>query len=352
MNTLDIQLTDILADGVASQRFPGATLAWQRHYVDAAPAHVAVGRYTYAADAPAMTVETYYDQASLTKIVTATAALRLWCAGEISIDDPIQRFWPQSQAHGVTIRHLLTHTAALDVRLSTLAQAGADVLWSTILATTPTHTPGTQVAYANVNTLLLGEIVAQVSGMPLAEALTTLVLEPAQMRHTRFNPPAAWHAQTAPSESTATRGTIQGIVHDESCAVLGGVAGHAGLFGTATDMVRFGMAWLDTLAGASPWQIRAEIAQQALCNHSPQGQLGCGWGWMLARPQFMGDAVPHMAAHTGFTGPVVAIVPDRRLAWALMSNRTWPERTQPPQHHSVTAQVSSVLYHWADTAGT
>ena len=347
MNTLKRQLTDILAGGVASRRFPGATLAWKRHHVDPAPLHIAVGRHTYDPDAPLMTSETYYDQASLTKIVTATAALRLWCAGDIDIDDPIQRFWPQSQAHGVTIRHLLTHTAALDVRLSTLAQAGADVLWATILATTPTHTPGTQVAYANVNTLLLGEIVALVGGMPLAEALTTLVLEPAQMRQTCFNPPPAWQSQTAPSEHTTDRGVIQGVVHDESCAVLGGVAGHAGLFGTAADMLRFGMAWLDTVAGDSPWQIRADIAQQALHNHSPQGQLGCGWGWMLARPQFMGDAVDDMAAHTGFTGPVVVIVPARRLAWALMSNRTWPERIQPPQHHAVTAQVSSVLYHWA-----
>lgn len=333
-----------LQAGVTDGIFPGATLAWQTDN-DATLHQLAVGRYTYAADAPEVTTDTIYDQASLTKIVTATAAIRLMSERVLHIDDNIQRFLPQSRAQGVTIAHLLTHTSGLDIRLAAVAHHGAAELWRQVYALTPQAPPGTKVAYANVNTLLLGEIVAQVTGWPLAEALRVLVMQPAGMTMTCFNPPADWQAHIPPTEHHATRGVVHGVVHDESCAALGGVAGHAGLFGTAADMVRFGRGWLATLNGDSPWHITAADAQKALCNHSPAGQLGCGWGWMLHRENFMGVAWPAMAAHTGFTGPVVAIVPRLGLAWTLMSNRTWPERRMPPQHHGVTSQVSECLWH-------
>lgn len=337
-------LLALLHDGVADGIFPGATLAWQDRNEDVLHQR-AVGRHTYAPDAPMVTDDTRYDQASLTKIVTATAAIRLISARHMHIDDEVRRFLPQSQAQGVTIAHLLTHTSALDIRLSAVSHHGASELWRQVYALRPHATPGTKVAYANVNTLLLGEIVAHVLSCTLTEALTTLILQPAGMTNTCFNPPPDWHARIPPTEQDAVRGVVHGVVHDESCAALGGVAGHAGLFGTATDMVRFGRGWLDTLAGASPWQITAADARQALMNHSPAGQLGCGWGWMLQRANFMGAAWPEMAAHTGFTGPVVAIVPRLGVAWALMSNRTWPERRTPPPHHGVTAHISEWMWH-------
>jgi CubicO group peptidase (beta-lactamase class C family) len=337
-------LSALLNAGVADSVFPGATMAWQAG--DDAPLHqIAVGRHTYATDAPAVTEGTIYDLASLTKIVTATAAIRLMSAHDIHSDDEVRRFLPRSQAQGVTIAHLLTHTSALDIRLSAVAHHGVDELWRRVYALTPQAQPGTNVAYANVNTLLLGEIVARVTGYSLAEALHALVLHPAGMTMTRFNPPPDWRPHIPPAEQDAIRGVVHGEVHDESCASLGGVAGHAGLFGTAVDMVRFGRGWLDTLAGASPWQIAVTDAQQALRNHSREGQLGCGWGWMLQRRNFMGAAWRDMAAHTGFTGPVVAIMPRLGVAWALMSNRTWPTRSTPPQHHGVTAQISEYLWY-------
>ena len=163
------------------------------------------------------------------------------------------------------------------------------------------------------------------------------------MHETYFNPSLLLLPRIPPSEIDAIRGEVCGTVHDESTAVLGGVAGHAGLFGTAADMLRFGQAWLATLAGHGPWGIDMALAQQALQNQSPAGQLGVGLGWMLARDNFMPATVRDaMAAHTGFTGPVVAIVPTQQLVWALLSNRNWPQRT-PPQHHGVTRLVGEVL---------
>lgn len=333
------RLTTILADGVQQQIFPGAVVA-------AATARqqltVTAGTYRYT-DTQAVTADCIYDLASLTKIVTATATLALCSRGWLALDAAVTQFLPQSNATGVTIRHLLTHTSGLDIRLSTTALAGAPAVWQAVHACAPVCVPGSVVAYANVNTLMLGRVLEVITYQSLAQILTQYVLQPAMMHETYFNPPVALLPRIPPSEVDSGRGEVQGTVHDESTAVLGGVAGHAGLFGTAADMVCFGQAWLATLAGHGPWGIDVALAQQALQNQSPSGQLGVGLGWMLARDNFMPPAViAAMAAHTGFTGPVVAIVPDRQLVWALLSNRTWPQRT-PPRHHAVTRLVGETL---------
>jgi len=333
------RVTAILHDGIEQKIFPGAVLA-------AASPHqqltVAAGTYRYS-DTTAVTAECIYDLASLTKIVTATAALVMCSRGWLSLDAAVTQFLPQSNANGVTIRQLLTHTSGLEIRLSTTALAGASALWQGVLACAPSRAPGSLVAYANVNTLMLGRILEVITYQSLAQVLTQYVLHPAAMHETWFNPAASLLSRIPPSELDPVRGEVWGTVHDESTAVLGGVAGHAGLFGTAGDMLRFGQAWLATLAGQGPWGIDGALAQQALQNQSPAGQLGVGLGWMLARDNFMPATVlDAMAAHTGFTGPVVAIVPGHQLAWALLSNRTWPQRT-PPHHHVVTRLVGEVL---------
>lgn len=335
------RILQIIDTGIAQHIFPGAVVAVATAH---ATATVARGHFGYDADSPLVRADTCYDLASLTKIVTATAVLRLCAQGVLALDTPVRSFLPQSQAHDVTISHLLTHTSGLDVRLSTAAQAGADALWQAVLTCAPTHAPGSRVAYANVNTLILGRILEQVCYQPLSSVLTQQVLAPAGMTRTRFTPAPADHATIPPTEQTAERGVVQGVVHDESTAALGGLAGHAGLFGDAADLMRFGRAWLATLHGQGPWGIHADMARDAVRNHSPHGQLGCGLGWMLVRDNFMAPAVLHdTAAHTGFTGPVIAIVPRLDQTWVILSNRTWPQRTVPPQHHGVTKQISALL---------
>jgi serine-type D-Ala-D-Ala carboxypeptidase len=333
------RVTAILRDGVQQQIFPGAVLtaATPRQQLT-----VTAGTYRYT-DTQSVTADCIYDLASLTKIVTTTAALAMCSQGWLSLDATVTQFLPQSNAKGVTIRHLLTHTSGLDIRLSTTAQAGAPALWQAVHACEPICAPGSVVAYANVNTLILGRVLEVITYQSLAQILMQYVLHPAAMHQTWFNPETSLWPRIPPSEVDSVRGEVHGIVHDESTAVLGGVAGHAGLFGTADDMLRFGQGWLATLAGDGPWGIDVALAQQALQNQSPSGQLGVGLGWMLARNNFMPPAViTAMAAHTGFTGPVVAIVPTQQLVWALLSNRTWPQRT-PPRHHTVTRLVGEAL---------
>lgn len=320
---------------------PGAVIGWG---IDMKPPTiVARGRHTYETSAPDVSTSTIYDLASITKIVTATAALALVSRGEMSLASQIQRFLPENHARDVSLMHLLTHTSGIRIRLSAHAQAGADGLWQAVHATCPSNHPGSVVEYANVNTLLLGAVIERVTNMSLDRALDELVLMPAQMTNTCFNPPPVWHDCVPPTEVDEVRGVVCGIVHDESCAALGGVAGHAGLFGTVADMLRFGYAWLATLDGAGPWQIDRTLAQQAVTCQTPADQLGCGLGWMMRRQSFMGRFVNEAVGHTGFTGPVIGLVPSTRFVWSVLCNRTWPKRTMPPQHHGFLTDVVQTL---------
>ena len=328
-------------DAIVHAVTPGAVIGSS---IDmAVPTVVARGRHTYDATAPAVTPHTIYDLASITKIITATAALALISRGEMSLMRHLRYFLPDNHAHDVTITHLLTHTSGIRIRLSAHAQHGADALWQAVHATQPSHQPGSVVEYANVNTLLLGAVIEQVTSMSLNRALDELVLAPAQMTMTRFNPPRSWFTEIPPTEIDDMRGVVRGHVHDESCAALGGVAGHAGLFGAIDDMLRFGQAWLTTLNGAGPWQITPDLARQAITLQTPPNQLGCGLGWMMRRQSFMGQYVDEAVGHTGFTGPVIGLVPSTGLVWSVLCNRTWPKRIMPPQHHGFLTNVVQAL---------
>jgi serine-type D-Ala-D-Ala carboxypeptidase len=336
-NRLHAAIDDAIVHAVT----PGAVIGSS---VDmAVPTVVAHGRHTYDATAPEVTPHTIYDLASITKIITATAAFVLVSRGEMGLESQIRRFLPESHAGDVLLTHLLTHTSGIRIRLSAHAQTGADALWQAVHAMRPSNQPGSVVEYANVNTLLLGAVIERVTSMSLDRALDELVLTPAHMTMTRFNPPRSWSAEIPPTEIDDMRGVVRGHVHDESCAALGGVAGHAGLFGVIDDLLRFGQAWLATLNGAGPWQIAPELARQAITLQTPLHQLGCGLGWMMRRQSFMGKYVDEAVGHTGFTGPVIGLVPSTGLVWSVLCNRTWPKRMMPPQHHGFLTDVVQAL---------
>lgn len=339
--TLQETLQSTIRHAIAQQITPGAVVGCER---PTQPAVVVVGgNHTYDSVATAVHAQTVYDLASITKIVTATAALVLISRNEMSLTHHVRHVLPMSHAHDVTIHQLMTHTSGIRIRLSAHAHHGADVLWHAVHATTPSNRPGEVVEYANVNTLLLGAIIEHVTGMSLDRALNELVIAPAQMAMTRFNPPSTWYDYIAPTEIDDHRGVVHGTVHDESCAALGGVAGHAGLFGTIDDMLTFGHAWLNTLSGSGPWYIQTALAQQSITCQTPRNQLGCGLGWMMRRQSFMGGYADEAVGHTGFTGPVIGIVPSTGLVWSVLCNRTWPKRIMPPQHHGFLRDVVQAL---------
>jgi CubicO group peptidase (beta-lactamase class C family) len=366
--TLTNEIDTIIQDAIDRHIFPGAVVLVARggeirHFA-------AYGTTMY--DAPGsgpVARDTIYDVASLTKVFTATAVLRLADAGQLDLHAPAADYLPELRAPGIAVFHLLTHTSGLDIRLSTLRESGREGVLTAAYAAAPIRPPGAAVAYTNVNSLLLGEIVARLHGQPLDTALHTLVIDPLGLCDTRFCPPAELLPRIAPTEIDESwrGGLVHGSVHDESAHALGGVAGHAGLFSTAADLYRFCGMWLlavssqqsavssqrpeDYLATAD-WRLPTgdcrlatgesflteETARLATTNHTRGLNMGCGLGWMIDRPNFMGGAPAGTFGHTGFTGPALVVAPQERLIVVVLSNRVYPQRG-PPEHHTAIAAI-------------
>lgn len=341
----------IIADAIAGRIFPGCVLLASR---DGRPLlHAAFGTTMYDdAGTRPVAPSDIFDVASLTKVFTATAALALHDAGLLALDAEVRRYLPAARASGVTLRHLLTHTSGLDLRLSALREGGPAGIAAAVAAAEPLRPPGSLVAYTNINSLLLGDVVAAAAGAPLDAALAELVLGPLGLAETGFRPPAELHGRIPPTEwDDAWRGgLVRGAVHDESAHALGGVAGHAGLFSTAADLERLLRMWLQGGAWGGRQVLREATVAAALRDYTAGlptmsgGAAHSGLGWMLDRANFMGAAPAGSFGHTGFTGPAIVGVPAAGLALVVLSNRTYPRRTPPPyRHHAVTAAVLGAL---------
>ena len=287
----------------------------------------------------AVTKDTIYDIASITKIFTATAALILADQGEISLDDKLAEFFPRC-AYGdkVAVRHLLTHTSGISSWMARLAEQKPDEIHQAIIQASLKNKPGAKVEYANVNAYLLGKIIELVSRKALNKFVLEKICRPLGMKETFFNPPGAFFERIAPTEITENRGLIIGQVHDESAYALGGIAGHAGLFSTAEDLNRLCQTWLNES------QILSErLKKSALLKQTFGDSVGFGLGWMIDC-DWMGKTRKHIAGHTGFTGPMIAIAPEYDLSVVLLMNSTYPQRTDWRKRWSYYEKIMQTLF--------
>jgi CubicO group peptidase (beta-lactamase class C family) len=344
-------IAPLIERAIAERVFPGAVVL--AAHGTTLLHHAAYGSTMYTdAGSRSVATTTIYDIASLTKVFTATAALILADAREIDLDAPLLHYLPAVRAHDVTLRHLLTHSSGLDLRLSMLRERGAAGIRAAVYAAQPVHAPGSLVAYTNINSMLLGDVIAAVCAAPLDAAIAELISVPLGLTATQFNPPAELRERIAPTEwdKEWRGGLVHGQVHDESAYALGGVAGHAGLFSTAADLARLMQLWLHGGAWGGRQLLREATVAEALRDHTahlttPGGlTLHSGLGWMLDRAYVMGAVPRGSFGHTGFTGSVLIGVPAVELLLVLLSNRVYPQRTPPPyRHHAVTAEVLGAL---------
>ncbi|MCI1143408.1 beta-lactamase family protein [Sphingomonas sp. WKB10] len=231
--------------------FPGAVVAVGVH--GRLVALKAFGRISYAPDAPPMPRDAIFDLASLTKVVgTTTAAEILYDRGLLDLDRPVVAYLPSfagTPGHErITVRHLLSHSSGLFT---------TDLLWQhsrnrqellALIDRMPmAWAPGTHYQYRDENMILMGEIIERLSGQPLDRFLHDAVFAPLGMTDTGFNPPASRIDRIPPTEQDDLfrHRLVRGEVHDENAFVLGGVAGHAGLFSTARDLSRLAQVYLD-----------------------------------------------------------------------------------------------------------
>ena len=276
----------------------------------------------------AMTVDTLFDLASLTKpVATAPAIMQLVEQGRLGLDDPVAKVLPEFAAHGkqaITLRQLLTHFSGLPVDLDLKNEwRGRDAAYRMAMDAAPTQPPGTQFRYSDVNYIVLGFVVEKVTGLTLDEYAQRHIFLPLGMSETRFLPPAAWLARTAPTAYDEHHQMLRGQVHDPTARRMGGVAGHAGVFSTADDLAKFAEEMLGAHRVLSVATLRLMTTPQQPIN---TGVLR-GLGWDIESPfsSARGEAYPIGSfGHTGFTGTSIWIDPSTDSYVILLTNRVHP----------------------------
>ena len=316
----------VIMEAVRDGRVPGAVAAVGRG-PEAAASWVAGHADTTPGAERSMRYGTLFDLASLTKVVgTATAVLALAGPGGLGLDDLSGRYLPHFGAlREVTVRQLLAHTSGLpDTRKFYEWCAGPDELLRDLYATPLEAPPGTRVTYSDLGFMALGELVATVAGEPLDAAVGHLVSGPLGMSRTSFNPTARDNAAAADDGFAATErgpdGTPwAGVVHDENARLMGGVAGHAGLFAPVADLEAFAAWWAGEDDVAVPARLRREAERLQTA-----GLDGCrGLGWVRQGDSFdilRGTWPPDAVSHTGFTGTSLAIDPETGTWAVLLTN--------------------------------
>ena len=329
---------DVIESAIRDQAFPGATLAVG--YRGKVSLH-AFGKLTYDKKSPAVSINTMYDIASLTKVVATTTLVAKLAEGDfpvpIDLDAKVERYLPEwatgpqpEWRHRVTVRYLLTHTSGLPPfkeywRTSKSKQDTLDRIFAEPLE----YEPGTKEVYSDLGIILMAEIIERLTGKPLDALARENIFGPLAMSNSMYKPAKKLWPAIAPTEidNQYRHHLIQGEVHDENAAAIGGVSGHAGVFSTAPDLANFCQMLLDGGVYAHQRILRrSTIAEFTTPQQLSNGTRTLGW----AVPTEGGSSghffSPHSFGHTGFTGTSIWIDPDRQVFVVLLANRVYPTR--------------------------
>lgn len=321
------------------------------------------GRLSARPDAPLLNDQTIFDLASLTKVIATTpAVMKLLDEGRISLQDPLTRWFPEfigSERDNITILHLLTHTSGLtDFDMS--AEETMKTAIHTVAAEKNRHRPGSSFNYADINFILLGELVRRVSGKTLDAYCREEIFDPLVTPETMFLPTANIMDRIAP-----TLGINSGTVQDRNARRLGSVAGHAGLFSSAQDLARFARLMLSggTIDGRRILSEQAvrQMTSPLLCSN---GTVVRGLGWDMQSPFSAPKGALFSEAsfgHTGYSGSSIWIDPRQNLFVVLLTNRlnyqdirtfnqlrrdistlAVAEFRKPGDHHQITAVPNGI----------
>jgi serine-type D-Ala-D-Ala carboxypeptidase len=308
----------------------------------------AVGWLDPEARSISTSLDSFFDLASLTKLFTATAFLSLVAAGKVRLDEPVARVLPAFtgerpirpyedplqpgqlvtvssetglvNAGEVTFRQLLTHTSGLPAWRPFYRQPFQEIP-AALLETFFSYPPDGSIVYSDLGFMLLGQAIAQLTTHPLDAAINQLVFAALPNPAIQYGPVPA--GQAAPTEYCDWRSRrMRGEVHDENAWALGGVAGHAGLFGTAAAVASFGQTWLADLQGANRL-LPQWLAAQATGLQAEDGVVRRGLGWAAWSPDPDSPGHPlsrRSFGHTGFTGTSLYVDPERELVVACLTN--------------------------------
>jgi CubicO group peptidase (beta-lactamase class C family) len=394
-------LRAVLAQGLPTPTDRGvypaavAAVAWQGHDWPV----VAVGEAVRYADRDGgllppgqrrvATGATIFDLASLTKIFTTVLLLRRVERGQVDLDEPVGRILPEIPAplgRLLTPRHLITHTGGYPPGRPEARHAPDPwAAWRLVATTPPLAAPGTAFRYSDIGPIMLGVLIERVSGADrpgrppgagLADLVRDEITGPLRMTDTGYLPGPHVRPRIAATEAVAGDRARHGEVHDETAHTLGGVAGNAGIFGTAADVRRFGE--MLRLGGAVPPEpgpaapglpprrvprpraapppgrvLAAESVRMMVADHVPVDlapPTRHGLGVRLAAPWFMGPLADTSFGHTGFTGTSLVVDPARQVTVVLLTNRVHPSRDWS-QVDPVRRALAAVVLEVAEAGG-
>lgn len=340
-------LYEILTQAVADRAFPGCSLAVT--YRGELVANKALGQFTYEPSSPAVSPDSIFDLASVTKVVATTAiAMILYERGVLDLDAPVTAIVPEFATDDarrtlVTLRMLLAHSSGLPAyeKLFLRAQTREELLQAAF-AMELTTDPGTRAEYSDIGFIILGVALERLADEPLDHFCQREVFGPLAMSRTTFNPAKALRQSILPTadDQTFRHRIIQGEVQDENASVLGGVAGHAGLFSTSEDLARFAHAMLN---GGHPI-VRPDTLEIFMRRDvTPTGtSRALGWDTPSAPSQSGKYFSGRSYGHLGYTGTSLWIDRERQLSVTLLTNRTWPDcknqaikQVRPAAHDSI-----------------
>ena len=346
---------NILRSGIDQRAFPGAAVAVTRQ--GKLIAHKGLGHFTYDAMSPAVTAETIYDLASVTKVIaTTTACMILYDRGVLNLDQPLVELLPgfaksptgeeDARRKKITFRMLLAHSSGLPAYIKLFQTAhNKDELLAQALRVPLTANPGSRAEYSDIGFILLGQAMEKLSGEPLDQFCQREIFAKLGLAHTCFDPQTDQKLTIPPTEDDRAfrHRLIQGEVNDENASVMGGVAAHAGCFSTALDVSVFAQC---VLQGGAPL-VKKEILEIFTRRQDSPAGTSRALGWDTpSQPSQSGKYFSSRSyGHLGYTGTSLWIDPDRQLSVTLLTNRTWPDRSSQsikqirPAFHDAVIEV-------------
>lgn len=342
------EIDAIVRQGIRRGIYPAAVVVIGRR--DSVLYARGYGHFTWSPKSAVPTPDsTLWDIASITKVLgTTSAAMRLVDVNRLNLDAPVHQYLPRFMGgakNRVTVRMLLDHTSGLRAYVPFFKQAKTrDAAISLLYAEQLVRQPGEKAVYSDLNAILLGLLLESVSGLPLEQLVAREVFEPLGLTSSSYRLRTAARRQTVPT--ALWRGQpVQGQVNDPNAAILGGAAGHAGIFSTGMDLARYAQVWLRNGVGPrGPWVGPATI-RRFLTRGANSGPRLLGWDTPELdgeQPSLFGTLIsPSAYGHTGFTGTELWVDPAHDLFLVFLTNGTFDPRTRN-SHHALRSVRTSL----------
>ena len=326
------EIDNLMQEAIKDEIFPGAVLAVGHR--GRLVYHKPFGKFTYDKDDQEVTKKSIFDLASVSKVIgTTSAAMFLYDEGLLELDKKVIDYLPKFNNNGkdkITVRNLLLHNSGLIafVEYYKKFKTKEEVI-DAIMNSKLKYPTGTDYVYSDLGLITLQQIIEKLAGKPLDIFLKEKLFDPIGMKRTMYNPGAEFLYDVLPTEvdDYFRMTTVKGKVHDENAYLLGGVAGHAGLFSTAEDLSKFMQMMLNGGIYRGKRYFKESTVANWTIKQTEQSSRGLGWDTKSEGASSFGNKFSlNSFGHTGFTGTSVWADKDNDVYIVLLTNRVHPTR--------------------------